>query len=90
MTALPAGDKTPYKFFAYGDMGTDNAPQGKATARNVILDLQRDEDFRLVFHNGDISYALGYVSAVSFNFVRVFPSSIHLVWNVWNDYTVES
>ena len=63
MTPLVAGDPTPYNFFAYGDQGIDKFPQGQGTAQNVINDIQEDE-YRLVFHNGDISYALGYVSRI--------------------------
>ncbi|XP_066927057.1 uncharacterized protein [Clytia hemisphaerica] len=82
MTAIPAGDKTPYKFFAYGDQGTDNAPQGKATAKNVILNLQQDEDFRLVFHNGDISYALGYAYVWDQYFTLIEPYASRLPYMV--------
>ena len=67
-TAIVAGDPTPYKFFAYGDQGIDKFPQGQGTAQNVIKDIQEDE-YRLVFHNGDISYALGYVSLYLFVFL---------------------
>ena len=66
MTAIEAGDPTPYKFFAYGDQGIDKFPQGQGTAQHVIRDLEKasngdGDDYRLVFHNGDISYALGHV-----------------------------
>lgn len=60
-TAIPAGDKTPYKIIVYGDMGIDPYPQGKSTAKHVIRDITSDENYRFVFHHGDISYALGYV-----------------------------
>ena len=76
MTALEAGDRTPYKFFAYGDQGIDKFPQGQGTAQNVIKDTQEDE-YRLVFHNGDISYALGYVRILSIARLSKAKSTTH-------------
>ena len=62
-TALAAGDATPHKFIVYGDMGIDAllSPDGKQTA-NRLIEEYRDNHIRHVFHNGDISYAVGFVS----------------------------
>ena len=63
-TALPAGDPTPHKFIVYGDMGIDAllSPGGQETA-NRIVEEYREHNIRHVFHNGDISYAVGFVSS---------------------------
>ena len=63
-TALAAGDETPHKFIVYGDMGIDAllSPDGKVTA-NRLVEEYRDNHIRHVFHNGDISYAVGFVSS---------------------------
>ncbi|XP_065072044.1 uncharacterized protein LOC135696546 isoform X2 [Rhopilema esculentum] len=60
-TALPAGDPTPHKFIVYGDMGIDAllSPGGQETA-NRIVEEYRENNIRHVFHNGDISYAVGF------------------------------
>ena len=62
-TPLAAGDPTPHKFIVYGDMGMDPlySPGGQETA-NRVLEEYRDNHIRHVFHNGDISYAIGWVS----------------------------
>ena len=64
-SALPAGDTTPHKFIVYADMGINwiIGPGGKETAKRMIEEY-RENGFRHVFHNGDISYALGFVSTV--------------------------
>ena len=58
-TPLPKGDRTPYKFVIYGDMGVDPSPEAYATAKNVRKDIDVNK-VRFVFHHGDISYARGY------------------------------
>jgi len=60
-TPLAAGDPTPHKFIVYGDMGMDPlySPGGQETA-NRVLEEYRDNHIRHVFHNGDISYAIGW------------------------------
>ena len=60
---LPAGDPTPHKFIVYGDQGIDGifSPKGRETADRIIEEY-REHGFRHVFHNGDISYAMGFVS----------------------------
>ena len=75
-TALLPGDKTPYKFIAYGDMGVDGFPQAKETAKRMVEEY-RENDIKLIFHNGDISYARGYVCVV--NFTSAF-SFLMLFW----------
>ncbi len=70
-SALPAGDATPHKFIVYGDMGIDRvlSPDGKETA-NRMVEEYRENSIRHVFHNGDISYAMGHVR-LSY-FINVF------------------
>ena len=70
-TALPAGDATPHKFIVYGDMGIDAllSPDGRETA-NRMVEEYRDQHIRHIFHNGDISYALGFVSCI---FIILIP-----------------
>ena len=58
-TAPPVGSDVSYKFIAYGDMGL--LPAAHSTAKYVAKDVQ-DADYEFIFHNGDISYARGYVS----------------------------
>eukprot|EP00794_Sanderia_malayensis_P005468 gene5468-6151_t len=60
-TALAAGDTTPHKFIVYGDQGIDRilSPDGQETANNIIKEY-REHSIRHVFHNGDISYAVGF------------------------------
>ena len=57
-TPLVSGDKTPFNFLVYGDMGTSsNALLTAKYSRHEI----NDRDVKFVFHIGDISYARGYV-----------------------------
>jgi len=58
-TPLPAGDRTPFKFIVYGDMGVDPYPEAVTTASLVKKELNQN-DIKLIFHIGDISYARGY------------------------------
>lgn len=60
-TAPPVGSNTPYKFIVYGDMGL--RPPAHVTAKYVLNDVLNGYEF--IFHNGDISYARGYVSIYS-------------------------
>lgn len=62
-TAIPAGDPTPYKFVVYGDMGITPFPRGTTTADFATWEVEKNEA-RFIFHHGDISYAMGYVSDV--------------------------
>lgn len=78
-TALAAGDTTPHKFIVYGDMGIDAllSPDGKQTAIRLIEEY-RSNHFRHVFHIGDISYAVGYVSSPLFIYwIITQPTSAH-------------
>ena len=61
-TPLPAGDKTPFKFVVYGDMGIENHkfPRAATTAHLVRKEIDNN-DVRFVFHHGDIAYSFGYV-----------------------------
>ena len=60
-TALAPGDPKPFKFVAYGDMGVSAFPRATET-RDLMLREIRDNNIKLIFHNGDISYARGQVS----------------------------
>ena len=57
-TAPPVGSDVSFKFIAYGDMGV--YPESRTTAKYVLKDVQ--DGYEFIFHNGDISYARGYVS----------------------------
>ena len=58
-TAPPVGSSQSFKFIAYGDMGLE--PPAHSTAKYLLKDVQH-ENYEFIFHNGDISYARGYVS----------------------------
>jgi len=60
-TPITAGDKTPFKFIVYGDMGVEAFPEGQETAILVRQEVDKN-DVRFVYHHGDVSYARGYVS----------------------------
>ena len=67
-SALPAGDATPYQFLTFGDHGVSEDPDHQSpgadgTANNIIKEMEQHNP-RLVFHHGDISYAVGYVSVL--------------------------
>ena len=76
-SALPAGDATPYQFLTFGDHGVSEDPDHQSpgadgTANNIIKEMEQHNP-RLVFHHGDISYAVGYVS--------VFNTSLEMYIN---------
>ena len=54
-TGIPSGDATPFKFVMYGDMGL--TPDAETTAKLVLSEVENGAAF--VFHQGDLSYALG-------------------------------
>lgn len=60
-TPLPAGDKTPFKFVVYGDMGLDGYPEATTTAVHMRQEVE-ENDIRFIYHHGDISYARGQVT----------------------------
>ena len=62
-TPIPGGDPTPYKFIVYGDMGVSPFPRATTTADLVTWEVETNEA-RFIFHHGDISYAMGYVSDI--------------------------
>ena len=59
-TPMEAGDKTPFNFIVYGDMGLEPFPEGIETSKLVRQEID-DHNVRFVYHHGDISYARGYV-----------------------------
>ena len=60
-TAIPPGDKTPYKFVVYGDMGYTD--QARKTIHQMVLQKQKN-DIRYIIHYGDLSYAYGQVRSI--------------------------
>ena len=62
-TSPEAGNKKPFKFIVYGDMGVSSYPRAKETA-DLMLKEYRGNDVKFIFHNGDISYARGQVCFV--------------------------
>ena len=63
-TPFPTASKEPFKFIVYGDMGVSTFPRADQTAK-LILNEYHNHDIKFIFHNGDISYAEGRVSAFS-------------------------
>ena len=60
-TPLKGGDRTPFKFISYGDMGT--SIYAAQTAKYVRQEIN-ENDIKFIYHAGDISYARGYVRNV--------------------------
>ena len=60
-TPIPAGDDTPHTIITYGDQGVVSSPGASGTAARMLQEY-RQNGIRMVLHNGDISYAMGYVS----------------------------
>lgn len=60
-TPMKAGDKTPFNFIVYGDLGLAAFPEATETAKLVRQEID-DNDVRFVYHHGDVSYACGNVS----------------------------
>ncbi|XP_066910736.1 uncharacterized protein [Clytia hemisphaerica] len=56
-TVIKGGDKTPFKFIAFGDMGITS--QAETTTKSVRQEIENN-DVKFVYHAGDISYARGY------------------------------
>ncbi|XP_066910738.1 uncharacterized protein [Clytia hemisphaerica] len=56
-TPLKGGDRTPFNFISYGDMGTSSFAE--QTAKLVHQEIN-ENDIKFVYHAGDISYARGY------------------------------
>ena len=71
-TPLVAGDPSPHKILTFGDHGVDFllSPGAHETSSSLIKEVQKS-DIRMILHNGDISYAMGYVS-ISHIFVTPF------------------
>ena len=63
-TAPPVGSENPFTALVYGDMGVSPVPRAYKTADYAKEEAERGAAF--VFHNGDISYARGYVSCQNF------------------------
>ena len=77
---LPAGDKTPFKFVVYGDLGLDPYPEATTTALHMRQEVE-ENNIRFIYHHGDLSYARGQVKHVfGANF-----SKIDFIWQQNND-----
>ena len=69
-TSPPVGSEDKFTALVYGDMGVSPVPRAYKTAEYATREaLSGNAAF--VFHNGDISYARGYVS--EFNCVLFIP-----------------
>ena len=69
-TSPPVGSEDKFTALVYGDMGVSPVPRAYKTAEYATREaLSGNAAF--VFHNGDISYARGYVS--EFNCVFFIP-----------------
>ena len=69
-TSPPVGSEDKFTALVYGDMGVSPVPRAYKTAEYATREaLSGNAAF--VFHNGDISYARGYVS--EFNYVLFIP-----------------
>ena len=69
-TSPPVGSEDKFTALVYGDMGVSPVPRAYKTAEYATKEaLSGNASF--VFHNGDISYARGYVS--EFNCVLFIP-----------------
>ena len=69
-TSPPVGSEDKFTALVYGDMGVSPVPRAYKTAEYATKEaLSGNAAF--VFHNGDISYARGYVS--EFNCVFFYP-----------------
>ena len=62
-TPILPGNRSPFKFIVYGDMGVSPFPEGETTAELVRREIE-ENDVRFVYHHGDISYARGHVSVM--------------------------
>ena len=64
-TIIPAGNHTPFQFIMYGDMGVAAYPSAVGTELQMLKEI-RENNIRLIVHNGDISYACGQVTILIF------------------------
>ena len=72
-TSPPVGSEDKFTALVYGDMGVSPVPRAYKTAEYATKEaLSGNASF--VFHNGDISYARGYVS--EFNWVFLSPKVV--------------
>ncbi|XP_066910739.1 uncharacterized protein [Clytia hemisphaerica] len=84
-TPMAAGDKTPFNYIVYGDMGLEPFPEGIETAKLVRQEID-DNDVRFVYHHGDISYARGYAYIWDqwFDLIQPYASLIPYMVGVGN------
>ena len=79
-TSPPVGSEDKFTALVYGDMGVSPVPRAYKTAEYATREaLSGNAAF--VFHNGDISYARGYVS--EFNWVFFIPQRC-VSWKINN------
>ena len=60
-TSTPIGSADQFTALVYGDMGVSPVPRAYKTAEYATKEALNG-NAAFVFHNGDISYARGYVS----------------------------
>ena len=58
MTPLRPGDKTPFTFLTYGDMGLTPPPGSQLVSNMLAKEVEKGAAF--IVHQGDLSYAVGY------------------------------
>ena len=63
-TAPPVGSANRFTALVYGDMGISPIPRAYKTA-DYATEEANNGTAAFVFHNGDISYARGFVSSVT-------------------------
>ena len=73
-TSPPVGSEDKFTALVYGDMGVSPVPRAYKTAEYATKEALNG-NAAFVFHNGDISYARGYVS--EFNCVFYTPRTYY-------------
>ena len=83
-TSPPVGSEDKFTALVYGDMGVSPVPRAYKTAEYATKEaLSGNAAF--VFHNGDISYARGYVSEFNCVFIpqgHIIPGKLFLFFVV--------
>jgi len=84
-TPMTPGDKNPFNFIVYGDMGLEAFPEGIETAKLVRQEID-SHDVRFVYHHGDLSYATGlaYIWEQWFHLIQPYASLIPYMVGIGN------
>ena len=85
ISPLPPGTPQPFKFVAYGDMGTSKPPGGQTTAELVHKEV-RENGVVLILHVGDLSYSMGvaYEWDKWMSLIEPYASQVPYMINVGN------